>query len=327
MQHFPIFMALAGRRVILSGGGDAAMAKLRLLMKTEAHLTVFAPTPDAQIVTWEAEGRLRIIRRAMDPGDALCAALFYAADEDAAEDARTVHLARRDGALTNIVDNLADSQFITPAIVDRDPVTIAIGTEGTAPVLARAIKADIEAMLPARLGPLARAAKGFRRMAEALPMGRARRAFWTEFFFTKGPDALDRDEAVDLHQVLDQQLQSHLTAQSGKGRVTFAIAAAADPELLPLKTRNALHEADLVLHGPEIAGAILELARREAAFGPLSDAAHMTQAAAEGTHILALSATPPAPATLAALRSAGIDALVIPGIAPLPNLTMLKETA
>ncbi|MFY9238975.1 MAG: NAD(P)-dependent oxidoreductase [Roseovarius sp.] len=327
MQHFPIFMALAGRRVIVSGGADAAMAKLRLLMKTEAHLTVFAPAPDPQIETWEAEGRLRIIRRAMEPGDALCAALFYAADEDATEDARTVHLARADGALTNIVDNLADSQFITPAIVDRDPVTIAIGTEGTAPVLARAIKADIEAMLPARLGPLARAAKSFRRLAEALPMGRARRAFWTEFFFTKGPAALDRDETADLHHVLDRQLHTHLTAQSAKGRVTFAIAAAADPELLPLKTRRALHEADLVLHGPEVAPQILELARREAAFGPLCDTGHMTQAASEGTHILALVTTPPAPAALAALRRAGIDALVIPGIAPLPNLTMLKETA
>ena len=143
MKHFPIFMALEGRRVVLSGGGDAAMAKLRLLMKTEAHLTVHAPDAAPEIVQWAAEGRLTLRRDPLGPGDALCAVLFYAADEDAAEDARTTALARADGALTNIVDNLADSQFITPAIVDRYPVTIAIGTEGTAPVLARAIKADL----------------------------------------------------------------------------------------------------------------------------------------------------------------------------------------
>ena len=115
------------------------------------------------------------------------AALFYAADEEAAEDARTAALAAAEGALVNIVDNLADSQFITPAIVDRDPVIVAIGTEGAAPVLARAIKSDLEARLPATLGPLARIGKAFRKLAEALPMGRRRRDFWAEYYFATGP--------------------------------------------------------------------------------------------------------------------------------------------
>ena len=63
-------------------------------------------------------------------GDLTDEVLFYAADEDDAEDARTSAIARDAGVLVNIVDNLEDSQFITPAIVDRDPVTVAIGTEG-----------------------------------------------------------------------------------------------------------------------------------------------------------------------------------------------------
>ena len=141
MKHFPIFLAVEGRRVVLSGGGDAAMAKLRLLMKTEAQLTVIASDIAPDIHKWAAQGKLRIIERAMEPGDALCATLFYAANEDETEDARVSEIANDEGALVNIVDNLADSQFITPAIVDRDPVTVAIGTEGAAPVLARAIKA------------------------------------------------------------------------------------------------------------------------------------------------------------------------------------------
>ena len=127
MKHFPIFLAVAGRRIVLSGGGEAAMAKLRLLMKTEAHLTVIAEDIAADILKWAAQGRLQVIARKMEPGDALCAALFYAANEDDAEDARVSAIAAAEGALVNIVDNLADSQFITPAIVDRDPVTVAIG--------------------------------------------------------------------------------------------------------------------------------------------------------------------------------------------------------
>ena len=109
---------------------EAALAKLRLLLKTSAKLIVFAPAPDPQIEAWAEEGRLTLHRRAMEAGDALCAKLFYAADEDAVEDARTVAIAKACGALVNVVDNLHDSEFITPAIVDRDPVTVAIGPAG-----------------------------------------------------------------------------------------------------------------------------------------------------------------------------------------------------
>ncbi len=98
MNHFPIFMALSGRRVVLSGGGDAALAKLRLLMKTTAHLSVFAVNAAPEIHRWASEGKLALILRAQEPGDALCAALFYAANENDAEDARVAALAHRDGA-------------------------------------------------------------------------------------------------------------------------------------------------------------------------------------------------------------------------------------
>ena len=328
MKHFPIFVALEGRRVVLSGGGDAALAKLRLLMKTEAHLTVFTPTPAPEIATWATEGRLALVRRAMAPGDALCAVLFYAADEDATEDARTAALARSDGALTNIVDNLADSQFITPAIVDRDPVTIAIGTEGTAPVLARAIKADIEAMLPSSLGPLAIAARGFRSMAGALPMGRIRRAFWTGFFFRAGPAALAQDPDADLQAVLVAELAQHQRAGSAAGSITFAIVANPDPELLPQKTRRILHEADLVLHGAGIVPEVLELARREAIFGALPATAQpLIDAATRGDHVICLVPCAPGARLVEACLHAGLPPQIIPGIAPAPNLYPLEETA
>ncbi len=263
MQHFPIFVALAGRRVVLSGGGEAALAKLRLLLKTEAHLTVFAPEAAEEIESWAAQGRLALIRRPMEPGDATCAVLFYAADEDAAEDARTSHIARADGALTNIVDNLADSQFITPAIVDRDPVTVAIGTEGAAPVLARRIKADLEEILPASLGTLARIGKGFRKMADALPMGRKRRDFWSDYYFTDGPRALiDGEDRV--RETLDDLLNRHLGSGETPGHVAFVGAGPGDPELLTLKARKALDTADVVIHDRLVSPEILELARREA---------------------------------------------------------------
>ncbi|MEM9580316.1 MAG: siroheme synthase CysG [Pseudomonadota bacterium] len=263
MDHFPIFVALKDQRVVLSGGGEAALAKLRLLLKTTAEITVFAADVDDQIRRWAAAGKLHLVPRPIAPGDAKGAALVYAADEDDAQDARTAGIARADGAMVNIVDNLADSQFITPAIVDRDPVTIAIGTEGAAPVLARAIKADLEAQLPQSLGTLARIGKGFRKMADALPFGRARRDFWRDYYFRTGPHAIAQGEDL-VRPALEDTLTDHLTRKSRAAHVYFIGAGPGDPELLTLKARKLLDEADVVIYDRLVAPEILELARREA---------------------------------------------------------------
>ncbi|MEM0946803.1 MAG: siroheme synthase CysG [Pseudomonadota bacterium] len=264
MKHFPIFLALEGRRVVVAGGGDAAIAKLRLLLKTEARVTVFSRTPAPKIEEWAQEGRLRLVTRDLEPGDAACTALFYAASDDDAEDARAARLARADGALVNMVDNLEGSAFITPAIVDRDPVTVAIGTEGAAPVLARRIKALLEAQLSPIIGTLARVARGFRPRAEALPAGRARREFWAEYYDTAGPRALEAEGEAGLPEALEDLLEDCLNGPASEGRVDFVGSGPGDPELLTLKARKALDAADVVIHDRLVTTEILELARREA---------------------------------------------------------------
>ncbi|MEL7259243.1 MAG: siroheme synthase CysG [Pseudomonadota bacterium] len=331
MKHFPIFVALEGRRVVLSGGGEAALAKLRLLLKTEAHLTVFAPDPAQEIVDWSATGRLRLVRRAMEPGDATCAVLFYAADEDDAEDARTSAIARTDGAMVNIVDNLGDSEFITPAIVDRDPVTVAIGTEGAAPVLARAIKADLEARLPATLGPLARIGKAFRKAVEVLPMGRKRRDFWSDYYFNAGPRAMDQGGEEAVQDALPALLDKYELAEEREGHVAFVGAGPGDPELLTLKARKALDKADVVIHDRLVTQDILELARREAVlinagkegFGPSMSQddinALIVEHAQNGAQVVRLKGGDPTvfgrlDEEIEAVMDAGLSWHVVPGI-------------
>jgi len=198
MDHFPVFMAVAGRRIVLSGGGDAALAAL----------------------------------------------------------------AHADGAKVNIVDNLADSQFITPAIVDRDPVVVAIGTEGAAPVLARKIKADLEESLPASLGVLARIGKTFRHAVEVLPMGAKRRDFWSGFYFKTGPQAIDTDGEAGVLPALEASLDKAIMTADKVGSVDLVGAGPGDPDLLTLKARKALDTADVVIHDRLVTSEILELARR-----------------------------------------------------------------
>ncbi len=331
MDHFPIFLAVSGRRIVVSGGGETALAKLRLLLKTTARITVLAETPEEGLRALAAGGRIRLVARAFSPGDALCAALVYAANDDAAEDRRVAGLARADGALVNIVDNLEDSQFITPAIVDRDPVTIAIGTEGAAPVLARAIKADLEERLPVSLGLAARVGKAFRKAADALPMGRKRREFWGEYYFSTAPQAMEKQGEAGLEPALSDLLERHLAQGPTQGRVDLVGAGPGDPELLTLKARKLLDRADVVIHDRLVAPAILELARREAllidagkqGFGPAMAqdriCALMVEHAAKGAHVVRLKGGDPSvfgrlDEEIAALDAAGLDWSVVPGI-------------
>lgn len=331
MRHFPIFLDLRGRRVVLAGGGDAALAKLRLILKTEANVTVFAEHPAPEIVAWNEEGKLRLVKRAFAPGDALCASLAYAATENDVEDTRIATLARADGALTNIVDNLDGSQFITPAIVDRDPVTVAIGTEGAAPVLARKIKADLEAALPPSLGILARIGKSFRSAVEALPMGRKRRDFWQAYYFKIGPEALAKEGETGVEIALGDLLVDHLSKETRKGHVALVGAGPGDPELLTLKARKLLDEADVVIHDRLVAPEILELARREATllnvgkqgFGPSTRqediGALMVEHAQQGAQVVRLKSGDPGvygrlDEELDVLDENGIEWSIVPGI-------------
>ena len=250
MRHFPIFLDTVDKTIVVAGGGECAVAKLRLLLKTEARIVVFDADAEDQVRDWAEQGRVELHLQDLTLADLDGAILVYAAYDDPERDLGVQALAREARVPALVVDNLDASDFITPAIVDRDPVTVAIGTEGTAPVLARAIKAGIEARLPVGLGALARRAKALRPAAEALPKGRARRDFWTRFFFG-GEDA-----EVLLEQAKSQEAQP--------GHVHFVGAGPGDPELLTLRARKMLHEADVVVYDRLVSPEILELARREA---------------------------------------------------------------
>ncbi|NDR55251.1 siroheme synthase CysG [Aliiruegeria sabulilitoris] len=330
MQHFPIFLDVAGKAIVLSGGSEAALAKLRLLLKTEAHLHVFASDPAPEIETWNTDGRLVLTRRPLAADDLAAATLVYAANEDTAEDSRVACMARDAGIFVNVVDNLEASAFITPAIVDRDPVTVAIGTEGAAPVLARAIKRDIEERLPQSLGLLARLGKAFRAHADALPMGRIRRDFWSAFYFTSGPRAAAQGQSA-IEATLEAELAAHLAAETRPGHITFVGAGPGDPELLTLKARRALDEADIVIHDRLVPSEILELARREAVilsvgkegFGPSTPQERINGLLIEhgrtGAQIVRLKSGDAAifgrlEEELDAVESAGIGYSIVPGI-------------
>jgi uroporphyrin-III C-methyltransferase/precorrin-2 dehydrogenase/sirohydrochlorin ferrochelatase len=329
MRHFPIYLDMTQTRVVVAGGGEAALAKLRLLLKTPAEIAVFAPDPAPDLVRWADCGRVLLARRAVRAEDLTDAALAYAASEIADEDARVARLARSQGILVNVVDDLAASRFITPAIVDRSPITVAIGTEGTAPVLARTLKAELEDRLESGIGALARAGRAFRGRARALPGLHARCVFWRDWYGTDGPAAQAAGMPLDV--ALEALFARHLSRGAAPGRVDFVGAGPGDPDLLTLKARRALDAADVILHDRLVAPGILDLARREAkviaigkeGFGPATPQAAinrmMVEHAGAGARVVRLKGGDPCvfgrlDEEIEAVRAAGLAHAVIPGI-------------
>jgi uroporphyrin-III C-methyltransferase/precorrin-2 dehydrogenase/sirohydrochlorin ferrochelatase len=182
MRYFPLFLDLKDRRAVIVGGGEEALRKVRLLLKTEARIDVVAPVLHDELAAELAAGRISWLGKVFSPGLLDDAAIVYSADPALHEAVSQAAQAR--GIPVNAVDDAALSTFVTPSIVDRDPVVVAIGTEGAAPMLGQGIRARIDAMLPQALGKLAETASSLRaRVAQTVPQGRQRRSFWQRYFF------------------------------------------------------------------------------------------------------------------------------------------------
>ncbi|SNS64394.1 precorrin-2 dehydrogenase/sirohydrochlorin ferrochelatase family protein [Sphingopyxis indica] len=238
MHQLPIFLNLSGRAAVLVGEGEAADAKARLIER--------------------AGGR---IVRAWEPGATI--AFVALADEDAARAA--AEALRAKGLLVNVVDRPALCDFTTPAIVDRAPVTIAIGTGGASAGLAKAVRQRIEALLPARLGDLA---------AALFKARDAMKARW--------PDPASRRRAIDAALAPGAPLDP--LAPDAAGQVEDWLAApetaarparletirltSADPDDLTLRAARLLGQADHIFHAPGVPPAILARARADAVRHP-----------------------------------------------------------
>jgi uroporphyrin-III C-methyltransferase / precorrin-2 dehydrogenase / sirohydrochlorin ferrochelatase len=232
MHSLPLFVRLQGRAVILLGEGDAASAKRALLERAGAEIV----------------------------GEAHSAALAIVAIEDEAAAVAAVARLKARGILVNAVDRPSLCDFTLPAIIDRDPVLIAIGTGGASAGLAKALRQRLEGLIPQSLGELATALK-------------AARASMRMHF----PDATDRrraiDAALDPGGALDV-LAAHdagavarwLAAPIGGASGTYhhLIITSDDPDDLTLAQARLLGQADVIFHTLHIAPAILARGRADA---------------------------------------------------------------
>ncbi len=229
LAALPLFVKLAGRPVILLGEGDIADAKRRLLERV-----------GARIVGEEAEASLAIVAMAQ-PEEA-------------------VARLRARGVLVNTADRPELCDFTLPAIVDRDPVLIAVGTGGASAGLAAALRQRIEALLPVKLGKL----------AWGLNLARGRiRDRWPDPEHRRRAigDALAEGGALDPLAEHDQEAVDLWLAGGGDApanRLVHIALASGDPDDLTLRQARALAGADRIFHRGDVPQAILTRARADA---------------------------------------------------------------
>lgn len=264
MKTFPMFLQMAGRRVVILGGGEQAAQKTRLILKTEARIEIWAPALDPELRELEVVGRVTHHMDPITPATFEETALVFIATGCPGNDMALHDLAKLGGATVNVVDQPRLCDAITPSIVDRDPVVVAIGTEGTAPVLARQIKTKLEETLEPRLGDLASLVGRLRAAASARLAPRARRDLWRWVFndtprlmFTQGAE---RDAATLIKTAIET---GEFGASKG-GSVSIVGAGPGAKDLITLRGVQRLQEADVIYYDRLLDPEILELARRDA---------------------------------------------------------------
>jgi uroporphyrin-III C-methyltransferase/precorrin-2 dehydrogenase/sirohydrochlorin ferrochelatase len=193
--------------------------------------------------------------------------LVVAATNDPETNAAVATAADRARRFCNVVDDPERCSFIMPAIVDRDPVTIAVSTGGASPVLSRWVKGVVESVLPQRLGALARLADGWReRVRSALPDIDARRRFWESAVAGTVAEHCFAGREADAEDTLRRELEAAEADPEGgvTGEAYLVGAGPGSPELITLRGRQLLAIADVVLYDRLAAPELLQFARREA---------------------------------------------------------------
>lgn len=263
MDYLPLFHDLHDRLVLVVGGGEVALRKARLLLEAGARLRVVATRIDPELEQLVVSAGGACMARAYEPSDMDGSVLVIAATDDDALNARLSHQAREQGTPVNVVDSPALCTVIFPAIVDRSPLMVAVSSGGDAPVLARLIRARLEAWIPAAYGQLAGLAKRFRQRVKASrPDVRQRRIFWEEVFQGPIAERALAGQVAEAERLIEQKLTDQAPAHMGE--VYLVGAGPGDPDLLTFRALRLMQQADVVLYDRLVAPAILDMCRRDA---------------------------------------------------------------
>jgi uroporphyrin-III C-methyltransferase/precorrin-2 dehydrogenase/sirohydrochlorin ferrochelatase len=264
VRYFPLFLDLRGRPVLVVGGGAVAERKVKLLVASGARVTVVAPELCSGLAQRVARGE--ITHRAGDfvASDLESQRWVIAATNRAATNRQIAGAAEARGLFVNVVDDAELSSAIMPALVDRSPLMIAISSGGTAPMLARRVREQLETLLDQSWGRVAQLLGDWRsRIRARFEHTRQRRSFYRQLLDGPIVDLVRRGREAEAGQALSQRL-AQPADDAPLGSVILVGAGPGDPGLLTLRALRALNEADVVLHDRLVSSEVLAMVRRDA---------------------------------------------------------------
>ncbi|UWM77412.1 siroheme synthase CysG [Rhizobium sp. WSM4643] len=329
LSVFPAFFRVEGQKTAVFGNGDEAFAKVRLLLNTKARIVAYADRPEADYHAFLIASRIETVRAAFSAEQVEGSALVFAATGNEADDRSIVDAARAARIPANAVDQPDYCDFFTPALVNRAPVAVAIGTEGAGPVLAQMIRAQIDQLLSPSLGRLAGLATSYRKAVEQLiPRGVSRRVFWRRFFSGAVAGAVANGNLPQARQAADRLLHA---MDKVAGHVWLVGAGPGAEDLLTLRAQRVMMEADVIVYDALVPQAIVDIGRRDAerlSVGKRKGCHSKSQEeinellvdlGRQGKRVVRLKSGDPlvygrAGEEMAALRAAGITYEVVPGI-------------
>ncbi|MCD9494143.1 precorrin-2 dehydrogenase/sirohydrochlorin ferrochelatase family protein [Photobacterium carnosum] len=259
MDFFPIFLKVNHKQILVIGGGDVACRKVDLLLKAHANVTVVSPQLHPHLQMLLEQQLITHIDQPYQSSQLSGADQVWATTDSAELNHQIYHDASALKIWTNVVDDPTFCDFITPSIVDRSPIQVAISSGGTSPVLVRYLRERLETYLPQNLSLLATfAGKQRQRIKQHFTTVDERRKFWEQFF------RLSAVENAHTTEELEAAFQQLLTEENHCSGNIYLIETGHDPELISLKALRLMQQSEYILYHDDVADVFIDLCRRDA---------------------------------------------------------------
>lgn len=265
MDFFPMFLDIKHKPCLIVGGGDVAFRKASALLNAGAKVTVIAKAIKDDMEQLVKAGKLQVELGDYQSSHMQGQTLVIAATNNRPVNEQVYSDAKALGIPVNVVDNPDLCSFIFPAIVERGPMTIAVCSNGNAPVLGRLLRARIESIIPFQYGKLAELAQKYRaKVKSVFNNTNQRREFWESIFEGKVAQTVFDGQFEQAEAMLIEKLQTETLPQENRGEVYLVGAGPGDPELLTFKALRLMQRADVVIYDRLVTQEILDLTRRDA---------------------------------------------------------------
>ena len=260
-------MELSKQSVLLIGGGEVAERKLDLLLKANAKLTIISPQFTDYILSLIKNNKNITAITSNYKSEYMDDSFSFviAATNDESLNEEIASQANQKGILVNVVDKPNICDFIFPSILERGPITVAVSTGGSSPVLARLLRTKLETMIPGAYGRLAKIVSENRiPVRKKLVNSKSNRIFWEQMLNGKFVELVLSGQDNEAVNYLNNEINRFDEEKKGEGEVYLVGAGPGDPDLLTFRALRLMQQADIALFDRLVHPTIIDLIRRDA---------------------------------------------------------------